>query len=329
MLRSGLALSLVLAAGCDASTRSIGGGGGGGGGSADAGAGVDGGGGGDTGGVNVRTDDLARAYAKHSACTGNRIDDEYLDSRLTRARAQGMPRTLFDQLVSCLANAGDCAAVLRCQGYAPDQMCDPDTFTKRCESGRDRVECDELDNGMKIVQRTECGGLFASGSICAVHMDGYLSCYDGMCGADGSRCAGAVVEQCSGGRLYRNDCATVGATCISSPDFGARCGIAGGSCTTDTCDGNTAVDCASGLVRARTDCNALVPGFVCVMSGDSAQCARPGGTEQCQGDEVRCEGNIARACANGQWFDFDCGAWNGGTCQTAGSGVRCKIAGWP
>ena len=292
-------------------------------------AGQDGGGPSVTDGGVLQTGSLPMGFVKMSVCGGEEIDSGYMEARFQLHLARGAAKRQFDQMLACMDRATTCDAVLRCVNADPSQTCDPQTFMQQCEANGDRLECEEFDNGLNLVERTACRDDTNGNTSCNMSMDGYANCTGNPCTDEGSyRCQGAVRIGCSGGHERRTNCANMGRNCVAEGGR-AFCAITGTSCMADRCDGDVRIDCYEGMEGFRVDCDEIVPGLTCVEREERVRCGVPEGQEQCQAGQARCEGSIARVCIGGQWMDFDCSQFLNAGCQTVGDDIRCKSSDWP
>ncbi|MDP6947134.1 MAG: hypothetical protein QF464_23495, partial [Myxococcota bacterium] len=242
--------------------------------------------------------------------------------------------------VTCVSAAIDCTETLACLGMDPNVTCTSGSIgsSSSC-SGNTLVGCEELNNGLMLEKQTDCTQ-DTSGNIECISAPA-SSPGGGWCGlattctTEGESCDADVVVNCWNAVETRQDCSLTGRTCEVMPSDQPICVVPNATCTTDFCDGNVHVNCEQGFQFIRTDCPALDPDLVCVndpkpRDPDNVLCAVPAGTEECTIGDATCDVDVARHCTGGKWYDFDCGAFLGGTCEiTFGGHARCRAPGLP
>jgi hypothetical protein len=204
--------------------------------------------------------------------------------------------------VACLDAASDCSAVHACETGGTSLDCSGVLVSGGTCEGQRLVKC-VLDHAQS--QDCSLAGFFEDpGGSCYVGLDGTGRCGFGACSPQGpqpSQCEDRVMSSCTDGVLDRFTC-PVGSTCGIGSSGSPTCIGDGPPCTTDRCDGDTAVECVGGhefrfacdqtgiLSSCGTDPSAGQ--IVCVPSG-KLRCDPKTFDDFCDGTSIHyCDGEI-------------------------------------
>lgn len=215
-------------------------------------------------------------------------------------------------VLQCMASAPSCAVAQRCSVFeafsAGDPRCNvgPDasvvTGAFCTEDGGTAVDCTNF-----VSQHCDTGG-YTPGATCNRDNVGGTSCSLG--GVDAAcppsvTCASTFVDFCASTSLhYRENCATVGGVCNTSPVGGfITCGPAC-MAVASSCSGDVAIECDS-IEQSAFDCANF--GAKCVSMGTNVYCARP--SDSCTPFDPAinvCTGSQITVCVGGTQSSFDC-----------------------
>lgn len=184
---------------------------------------------------------VARGCIKSTACNVKaypRLSD-CLDSYNNLHSPAGIG-PVYDEIYSCVDEAGDCGAVQGCFGVG--SSCD-NTFQASCDGGK-ALFCDLIDHTTFVYDCAAHGlgceirpaGGYAFDATCTGsggQGSAGIDCGGGLCSKTGEscvtgnvfdRCNGARLEACVGDRWYSIDCAKLGLGPCQSAQYGAACG---------------------------------------------------------------------------------------------------------
>jgi len=224
---------------------------------------------------------------------------------------------VYDAVYRCVnAAAGDCEKIYAC--YGANRLagsCDS-SFVARCDGSR-AVSCDLTTHR---VLSFDCG---AAGLVCQTKAEQSFEavCTTATCSGSGASCDGERLLTCRAGVIEVDDCQAQSLVCGTGARGLTGCvGSTGEECIAGdysaSCDGVTAVTCASGRV-GRRDCGAYAPARACV---DGA-CVPSG--KECLDEFDRCEGAAVQTCIDGRWTTYDCASLGLSPCQGALTGAAC------
>lgn len=234
--------------------------------------------------------DCARAYA------------HWINDR-TGAEAAHAPYS--NAHMTCLAQAGNCAAAVACNGddcFASDSYCDGDTLVHCVDGHEVGIDCSDI--GGRCLTFT--WGAFEGRSTC-----GMGTCTQAE--PNDWRCEDTKVVRCDGGVLFGAECADqpglVDGICVAEgPD--AECVSSPGQACNEVdfvsfCEGNVLHQCVMGRI-ARYDCTQMELYSSCNENIDGyGRCVLEGPT--ClEFDEGGCNGDVLTFCLHGALFEFDC-----------------------
>lgn len=264
--------------------------------------------------------DPGAVRAKVSACFGEDL--------VTTLRNIISPDGFFARANDCMAAADDCDAVMRCVGIEPKACSLPNS----CVDGVS-TRCETLSNGVEYESIVDCSANTSGNTQCGSTSSaiGEPRCSTGPCAlGELAHCEGDTMVSCSAGLGQRSDC-SAGYTCATdSQGQNVGCVLAQPkACAADFCDGSSAVYCARGVERLRSDCVNEAPAGTCTMIGVTPSCVAGEQSEQCPvSSSYRswCENDWGIVCYLGARVATDCSAFQGAHCaELAGINAACQL----
>ncbi len=264
--------------------------------------------------------DEGAVRAKLSACQGYGLDG-------TVSETLAAPDSFLGMVRSCVAATDDCNEVIRCTGVEPKACVPPGT----CEGSAFRA-CDKFSNGVTYEWVVDCTAM--TGGLCSLDSkSGRLTCSstDVACNAgQGGRCDGNTAVSCESGFELRQNCSSVGLTCLPLQNTDQAICATEARCAASHCDGDFAVSCLGGAERERLDCGTRVPQGTCEVVDGAPTCVASEPSPDCPVG-VRyiswCEGDVGVACVQGARVATDCTAFRNAHCvEDAAQGTgRCEL----